>query len=38
MPTGQAIVVRLRPHQFLTAMAESGLVALALIVEHILED
>ena len=35
MPTGQAIVVRLRPHQFLTAMSESGTVMLALIVEYI---
>jgi len=35
MPTGQAIVIRLQPQQYLMAMSGSGLVGLALIVEHI---
>lgn len=35
MPTGQAIVIRLQPQQYLMAMSGSGLVGLALIIEYI---
>lgn len=37
MPTGQAIVFRLLPEQYITAMAESGYVNLALIIEYVLD-
>lgn len=35
MPTGQAIVFRLQPQQYLMAMSGSGIVGLALIIEYI---
>ena len=35
MPTGQAIVIRLQPQQYLMAMSGSSLVGLALIIEYI---
>jgi hypothetical protein len=35
MPIGQSIVIKLQPHQYLTAMAGSAKVHLGLIIEYI---